>query len=108
MGSMKDLLGDTPYPESPGYRDHGTSKAAAISMKESAGALQVKVLAVLRDTPSTVHETAARLHKTVPSIQPRFSELRAMGKIDKTGERRKNESGQSANVWRLTDAGQGT
>jgi hypothetical protein len=34
------------------------------------------------------------------SIRPRVAELKAMGKITPTGDRRRNESGMSASVWR--------
>ena len=34
--------------------------------------------------------------------RPRVAELKAMGKITATGERRRNESGMSASVWRVT------
>jgi len=36
----------------------------------------------------------------VPAVQPRFSELRALGSIVDTGERRQNDSGRNAIVWR--------
>ena len=104
MGSMKDLLGDTPYsaryPNAPGYTEPTTSKAAAVAMKSRANTLRDQVLALLATKPVTVHEAADILNVTVPAVQPRFSELRAAGKIEATGERRKNSSGMSASVWR--------
>jgi DNA-binding MarR family transcriptional regulator len=39
------------------------------------------------------------------SLQPRFSELRVMGLVEPTGARRRNPSGKSASVLRLTDKG---
>lgn len=39
------------------------------------------------------------------SLQPRFSELRAMGYVERTGERRRNPSGRTAAVLRLTEEG---
>lgn len=91
------------YPDRPGWREPVTSKAAADSIVESAASLRGKVLASLRGAPATVHEMAARLERAVSSVQPRFSELRADGKIEPAGEQRRNEtSGKSAHVWRVT------
>lgn len=97
------FYGDSPapYPISPGYRDQTTSKDAARKFKAHAEGLRAQVLDHLTRTPSTVHETAAALRATVPSIQPRFSELVALEKIERVpGLRRKNASGMSAAVWR--------
>lgn len=102
MGRMKDLLGDSIYPQSPGWRDPVTSRMAAVEIGETAATLRGKVLDELRKHPLTVHATAKALNKPVPSIQPRFSELVAMGKIRWNGELRSNEtSGKRAKVWAL-------
>lgn len=89
------------YPHRPGWRDHSTSREAAMKMKSRAETLRDKALDLLRANPGglTVHETAALAEVTVPAIQPRFSELVAMGKIKRSGERRRNASGMSAAVW---------
>ncbi len=90
-----------PYPKSPGYRDQTTSKEAARKFKSHADGLRAQVLEHLTREPSTVHETATALRASVPSIQPRFSELVAQEKIERVpGLRRKNASGMSAAVWR--------
>lgn len=94
-------FGDTPYPERPGFTEPTTSREAAVKMTSRAETLRAKVIEHLKVKPSTVHQTAVALEVTIPSIQPRFSELRKIGKIEATGERRKNESGMSAAVWRL-------
>jgi predicted Rossmann fold nucleotide-binding protein DprA/Smf involved in DNA uptake len=94
--------GDTPapYPKSPGHRGQETSKEAARKFKAHAEDLRAQVLAHLALEPSTVHETAAALRVPVPSVQPRFSELSAMEKIERMPAlRRKNASGMSAAVW---------
>jgi hypothetical protein len=51
------------------------------------------------DRGMTVHECAASLSKTVPAVQPRFSELVRDGRITDSGLRRNNASGKSAIVW---------
>lgn len=98
-----NAYGDTPapYPLSPGHRGQATSKEAARKFKAHADGLRAQVLDHLTRAPSTVHETAAALRASVPSIQPRFSELVALEKIERVpGLRRKNASGMSAAVWR--------
>lgn len=89
------------YPNAPGFRRRGTSEAAANDMKEKAPKLWEIVLAELKLGPKTVHETAEALGRTVPSIQPRFSELETRGLIIDSGERHTNAvSGKSAIVWK--------
>lgn len=101
MSGMKDLFGDTPYPDKPGWREPETSKDAAAAIAPIAGTLRAAVLAQLRARPGTVHEVAALLGYSVPAVQPRFSELRAKGLIVPTGIRRPNASGVRAHVWRV-------
>lgn len=62
-------------------------------------------------------ETLARLGEATPleavaaaripreALQPRFSELRAAGLVEKTGRRRPNPSGRGAAVLRLSPQG---
>lgn len=88
------------YPHAPGFKAGDTSKAAAESMAGKAAGLRAKVIAALREAgPLTVHECAGKLGLSVPSIQPRFSELRELGRVEDTGLRRQNTSGRSAAVW---------
>lgn len=93
------------YPDEPGFKENTTSKDAAESMRESAPRLRRAVLNFLEDWfPSgfTADEIASRLNLSILSIRPRVSELSTVGAIEKTGERRKNESGQTAHVWRVS------
>lgn len=89
------------YPESPGFRDTDTSKAAAEEMKPTAATLRNACLLELGwFGPKTADECAAWLEESPLSIRPRFSELKRLGKIEDAGERRRNASGKSAIVWR--------
>jgi hypothetical protein len=90
------------YPERPGFKAFGASKEAAGQAAGSAARLRRAVLAELRVRPGTADEIAARLRRSVLSIRPRVSELKAMNEITTTGERRPNESGMSASVWQVT------
>jgi hypothetical protein len=89
------------YPIKPGWRDRSTSRQAAETIAASAANLRAEVLKLIRTTPGglTVHEAARRLRRSVPSVQPRFSELVRREEIKPSGQRRKNESGMSAKVW---------
>lgn len=85
------------YPHSPAYRvGSDTSFAAAESV--DAKTLQRLVLTELRKGPGTPDEVAQRLGIDKLSIRPRCSELKALGRVIDTGERRKNSNGKSAAV----------
>ena len=48
----------------------------------------------------TSDEVADLMNESILSIRPRVSELRAQGKIESTGQRRKSVNGNGATVWR--------
>lgn len=93
------------YPQAPGYKTEQpeTSKQAAKAVKSRAGLLRTMVLEKYRLGSATADEIAAKLGESVLTIRPRVAELHADGKLEDTGVRRKNESGHSATVWRLSD-----
>lgn len=89
------------YPETPGYKRGGTSKAAADSMREKAPTLRDYVYnALIRYGNKTADECAELMGCSLLSIRPRFTELLRLGKIADTGETRHNDSGKKATVWR--------
>lgn len=109
MGRMKELsmsqVGKQfddlfSYPARPGYRAEGTSRAAAVSIVPSASTLRERVLKMVTERPCTVHEASQAMSLDVATIQPRFSELRKLGKIEESGDTRPNKSGRQAAVWR--------
>jgi hypothetical protein len=55
-----------------------------------------------RFTPFPRGETLKRLRASL-TVWRRVSELKRTGKIRQTGLRRKNESGMTATMWRLTN-----
>ncbi|QQN74164.1 MarR family winged helix-turn-helix transcriptional regulator [Croceicoccus sp. YJ47] len=95
------------YPDIPGAKGpDGTSQDAAEAIAPTVSHLRrlaMHLLARLGD--ATTLEVVAISGVTRESLQPRFSELRAMGLIEPTGTRRRNPSGKSAAVLRLTDKG---
>ena len=110
MSGIKDAFyGDRPallhYPESPGYREPTTSKDAADAMKKQAANLRALVFAAIAASGPrglTADEVAEKLNNSVLGIRPRLTELgpKHFNKIERTGERRKNQSGLKAAVWR--------
>lgn len=93
------------YPHAPGHKDNDTSRAAAEAIAPAAAAIRQQVAKLYVKTyPAglTADEAAAQLHISILTIRPRVSELRAGELVEKTADRRKNESGQSAVVWRAT------
>jgi hypothetical protein len=100
-----ELFGPPPtssYPHAPGYKAAGASQEAAQHVAGAASRLRAAVLAELRRWPDgrTADEIADGLRRSPLSVRPRVTELKALGRIVPTGERRRNESGMSATVWR--------
>lgn len=92
----------TRYPETPGFKASGTSEEAAQAAQSNAGYYRnLCVRALGEHGPMTADEVAARVGADRLTIRPRMSELRKMGTIRETGERRKNASGKRASVWDL-------
>ena len=69
--------------------------------------LRALVLEVLGAAPGglTADEIAAKLAASVLAVRPRVSELFHAARIEKTGERRRNQSGLAAHVWKNRAAG---
>jgi hypothetical protein len=99
-------MADDRYPTIPGHRNVDTSIEAADRIAPSAPLLASQVLtAVTAAGPRgiTVVEMATAHSLDRMGIQPRFSELRALGKIADSGMRRRNPSGVRAIVWTLPE-----
>jgi predicted ArsR family transcriptional regulator len=97
---MSELL----YPDRPGFKVPGPSQNAAEAVTGTAARLRAQVLAVVKASPAGISadEIAKTLNRSVLSIRPRVSELKRQGLIRETGERRRNESGMTAGVWRAS------
>lgn len=95
-----DLFDYRSYPETPGYRPTDTSYAAAQSV--DASKLQKLVVGALAQYgPMSADECAGKLGCNILSIRPRLTELKRLGRVIDTGERRKNSSGRRAAVFAL-------
>lgn len=95
------------YPALPGAKGRdGTSQGAAEAIAHSASYLRLVAMRALDGLgEATVLEAVAFVGVARESLQPRFSELRAMGLVEATGARRRNPSAKSAAVLRLTEKG---
>ena len=95
------------YPDIPGSKGpDGTSQDAAEAIKASVTRLRRTALHTLgRLDRATTLECCSAANLPRESLQPRYSELRRLGLVKATGERRKNPSGHSAAVLTLTEQG---
>lgn len=95
------------YPQAPGAKGpDGTSQDAAQAIEPCVSHLRrVAMRSLHKLGEATVLEAVAFAQVSRESLQPRYSELRALGLIEPTGARRRNPSGKSASVLRLTDKG---
>lgn len=91
------------YPDSPGFKVPGTSQAAAERIAPKALTLRNRVLEYINGQlmGCTADEVAAAIGESILSVRPRVSELHRMGEIVATGERFCNQSGMTANAWRI-------
>jgi predicted ArsR family transcriptional regulator len=94
-------MGDRPYHDLPGYKELTTSKAAAESVAGGSAAARARVFRIIARSPATADEVAAALGLSVLYVRPRVSELREAGQIVPSGDRRPNDSGRMAAVWRI-------
>jgi hypothetical protein len=101
-----DLFGPAPtsYPESPGSKSPH-SREAARQIANHAGTVRGIILAEYRAAfprGLTADEVAKLAEESVLTARPRVSELGAQGLLERTCERRKNDSGMTAAVWRAS------
>jgi len=93
---------DNRYPFTPALGKTDTSAEAAASIEAVTARLQRAVLLAIRERGAlglTSHELAVRLGLERASVQPRTSELREMGLIRDSGQRRRNPNGKRAIAW---------
>lgn len=90
------------YPDCPGSRGVDTSISAAGAIGPKVGHLQSIVLQAVRSGGScgrTTNEIADQFRIDRGSVQPRTSELKLLGLIADSGQRRPNANGKKAIVW---------
>ncbi len=105
--SERDLFGPVPagYPQRPGSKSPLSCEAAR-KITPHANTVRKAVLAEFRAAYPrglTADQVAKLLGESVLTVRPRVSELRAANLIEPTPERRRNESGMTAAVWRAVN-----
>ena len=96
------------YPHVPGHRDVVTSIEAADAIAPVTARIQRMALARIKAAGArgyTAAELADVLAMERTTVQPRTTELRRLGLIDDSGQRRPNPNGKRAIVWIATGVG---
>jgi hypothetical protein len=105
-----DLFGDLPYqgkgyPDTPGWKEATTSRAAAVLVESLAATVRGEALRALQQARHysppglTPDQVAKAIGRSVLAVRPRITELKLKGCVVRTGERRRNDSGLPAAVW---------
>ncbi len=89
-----------PYPITAGWKGTDTSREAAETVNTAIVRVMVEAW-LLTHGPHTADEVADALGIDRLTVRPRCSELRRLGRLEDTGERRLNLSGRRAIVWRV-------
>lgn len=90
------------YPHAPGWKRTDTSAAAADAIAASAKTVRDKAhkaILAAGERGLTAVELSDVLKLDRMTVQPRTSELRALGLIHDSGQRRANPGGKRAIVW---------
>ena len=91
------------YPQIPGAKREGPSQEAADLVAPQVLSLREVTLRAFHASAKglTADAAAEVLALSILSIRPRVAELSRLGKIEDTGQRRRNQSGKKATVWRV-------
>ncbi len=89
------------YPHGPGWQGTATSKEAAEAIAHRLGRLHRVTIAALLDGPKTVDEVTQWAKGWIRTYSARLSELRALGLVEPSGERRPSAAGRPSVVWRV-------
>lgn len=90
------------YPNSPAVGRTDTSAAAAMAVAPITGRVQRLVWGAINQAGfvgMTTNELAETLQMDRSTVQPRTSELRRLGRIKDSGQRRFNSNRKRAIVW---------
>jgi hypothetical protein len=90
------------YPDTPGYSNPTTSKAAADGMKPTAPALRTRIVSELQvraDFGATCDELEQAFDLPHQTVSARIRELALGEKIVDSGNKRPTRSGRAAIVW---------
>lgn len=110
-GTQPDLF-DAParYPEQPGSKVDGTSRESARRIAGHAACVRRAVLnEFIAAYPRglTSDEAAELVAESILTVRPRVTELKALGMLELTTDRRCNDSGHAAAVLRASNVAMG-
>ena len=88
------------YPHSPGWKEATTSLDAAEAIESHADTVRAHVLRILSERAFTADAVAAIIGESILTVRPRVTELFKAGRIIRTGQRLRNQSGRYAHVYR--------
>ncbi|MCP5087886.1 MAG: hypothetical protein GY952_13925 [Rhodobacteraceae bacterium] len=92
------------YPNAAGWKEGDTSRAAAKTIEASGRGrnLREQCLELFQTGwQGTSEEVSKRLQEHDLSIRPRLSELRGLGLLEPTGEKKRGMFGKDIHIWRL-------
>jgi hypothetical protein len=90
------------YGELPGHQGDDTGRAAAEKVKPTVEWVQERILEAADRAGRwgiTADEVMKELDLKPNNVRPRFTELKILGKLRDSGNRRKNDDGNSVRVW---------
>ena len=97
------IEGSQRYPVTPGFKDQGTGRDAALAYEVQVKGRRAQVLAGLEALgPATAEQIAEHIKLHWYLTRPRLTELMRLGLVAKTGDRGVGALGGAVNVWRLT------
>jgi single-stranded DNA-binding protein len=97
----------TEYPEIAGQKEYTTSAEAADKLNKSGRShiLRARIAQYFWEgNEGSPDQVAEAMGESILAVRPRVSELHVSGFIERTGKRHTNESGMSANIYRLATA----
>lgn len=105
MSRIAETLTPGVYRDLPGYKEPTTARDAAVAIKGKAAVLRERVYAAIRAAGPkglTADQAAAAVGEDWRATRPRVTELgqERPPRIVPTGERRLNDTGLRAKVWR--------
>jgi predicted ArsR family transcriptional regulator len=91
------------YPLAAGAKDQTTSRDAAQAIEQSGRAMTLRERVegyFLAGRRATADEVAHALNETILAIRPRITELFKLGKIERTGAKRRSDGGRPGHEYR--------
>src|ERR1044072_9478097 len=96
-----DFAPSPKYPHAPALGKTATSRGMARKIAPRHKEAHRRILAMLRDGPLNADEIAEKLGMDVLYCRPRVTEMKELGLIEETGEKRPSSRGNPMMVYRV-------